>query len=204
MGIVTARLQRAAARGRKVATLFCGNWGLTRRGGRILLPAAEGGCLHLSLNGFHGDVDVFENAARRDGDNAVGFDEVVPGVSALLATESVNETEGRAESASADGEAGAIGLPVVVLFVVAGGVRNFLIVLEHSRFTGRARGALICFGACVGEGTQRARRGQFHKIGAVVGKVACWGDGDLAVSEVTKSEGNVAVAAGLEVVGVRV
>src|SRR5882762_5865644 len=117
MGIVTARLHRAAARGQKVATLFCGNWGLTRRRGRILLPAVEGGRLHVGLRCLHGDVDVFENASWRDGDDAVGFDEVVASVSALLATESINETEGRAESASADGEAGAVGLPVVGLVV---------------------------------------------------------------------------------------
>src|SRR5882757_8239061 len=132
MGVVTARLQRAAARDRKVAALFCGNWGLTRRGGRILLPAAEGSCIDLGLHCLHGDVDVFENAARSDGDDAVGFNEVVPSVAALLATESVNKTEGRAESASADGESGAVGLPVVVGLVDARGVRNFLFVLEHS------------------------------------------------------------------------
>ena len=187
MGIVTARLQRAAAQSQKVATFFCGNWGLTRRGGRILLPAAEGGCLHVGLRCLHGDVDVFENAARSDGHDAVGFNEVVAGISALLATESVDETEGRAESASADGESGAVGLPIVVLLVDvllvdAGGVRNFLFVLQHSRFTGSARVALSLLEACVGEGTQRTRLGQFHKIGAVVGKIAALGDGGWAAS----------------------
>ena len=129
----------------------------------------------MGLGCLHRDVDVFENAARGDGDDAVGFDEVVAWVSALFATESVDETEGRAESASADGEAGAVGLPVVVGLVDARGVRNFLFVLEHSRFTGRARVALSFRNACVGEVTQRERRGQFHKIGAVVGKVVGWG-----------------------------
>ena len=176
MGIVTARLQRSATGGRKEATFFCGNWGLTRWEDGILFRAAEDGCLHVGLRCLHGDVDVFENAARGNGDDAVGFNEVVAGVSALLATESINETEGRAEGASADGEAGAVGLPVVVGLVDAGGVRNFLFVLEHSRFTGRARVALSFRNACVGEVTQRERRGQFHKIGAVVGKVAALGD----------------------------
>src|SRR5258708_1977561 len=129
MGIVTARLQRSATGGRKEATLFCGKLRLTRRKNGILFLVAEGGRLHMGLGCLHRDVDVFENAARGDGDDAVGFDEVVAWVSALFATESVDETEGRAESASADGEAGAVGLPVGVWVVDARGVRNYLSVM---------------------------------------------------------------------------
>jgi len=140
MGIVTAGLQRATPGARKEATLFCGNWGLTGRTCGILLPAAEGDRLRPRLRGVEGDVDVLENVARGNGHHAVGFDEVVAAFACLLAAEGVDETERRGENASAHGEASAVGLPVVGLVEVAAGVagvvRNFLFVLEHSWFTG--------------------------------------------------------------------
>jgi len=49
--------------------------------------------------------------ARRDGDHAVGFDEIVAALSVLLATKRVDKTERRAQDASADDEARAIRLP---------------------------------------------------------------------------------------------
>ena len=146
MGIVTAGLQRATARGGKEATLFCGYRGLTGRGGGILLPAAEGGSLHVSPDGVEGDVDVLENVTCGDGDHAVGLDEVVAAFAVLLAAEGVDEAERGAEDASADGEAGAVGLPVAGLVGTVGVeivglkiVRDPFFVLEHSWFTGEAR-----------------------------------------------------------------
>src|SRR5882762_9884101 len=112
MGIVTVGLQGAAARGRKVATLFCGNWGLTGRAGGILLAAAD----------------------------SVRLDEVVAAFAVLFATKGVDETERRGEDTSAHGEAGAVGLPVVVGIRVWGGfveigwlkiASGLLLVLKH-------------------------------------------------------------------------
>ena len=65
--------------------------------------------------------------AGGDGDHAVGFDEVVAAFAVLLATESIDEAEGSAEKASADGESGAVGLPGVGF----GGVRDCFVVLDH-------------------------------------------------------------------------
>ena len=62
-----------------------------------------------------------------DGDHAVGFDEVVAAFAVLFATESVDEAEGGAESAGADGESGAIGLPGVGFR----GVRDCFVFLDH-------------------------------------------------------------------------
>jgi hypothetical protein len=60
----------------------------------------------------HGDVDVFEDAARGDADDAVGgFDEVVAFASAVLAAELVGETESGTELLGLDQEACAVGLP---------------------------------------------------------------------------------------------
>src|SRR5258705_6190155 len=133
MGIVTAGLQRATPGARKEAALFCGNWGLTGRTCGILLPAAEGDRLRPRLRGVEGDVDVLENVARGDGHDAVGFDEVVAALAVLLAAEGVDKTERSAENASADGEAGAVGLPLVLVVAVgcAAVVRYFLFVLGH-------------------------------------------------------------------------
>jgi len=137
MGIVTVRLHGAAAGGRKEGAFCCGNWGLT---GRIV----GWGRLAIGCGGIQGDVDVLENVAWGDGDHAVGLDEVVAGFAVLLTAQSVDETERRAERASADSEAGAVGLPVVEFAAdVVAGWGNFLFVLGHSRFTGRAQAALI-------------------------------------------------------------
>src|SRR4029077_7357146 len=60
----------------------------------------------------HGDVDVFEDAARGDADDAVGgFDEVVAFASAVLAAELVGETERGTELLGLDQEACAVVLP---------------------------------------------------------------------------------------------
>src|SRR5258707_9710962 len=101
MGIVTAGLQSAAARGRKEATLFCGYRGLTGRGSEILLPTAEGDGLQVSLGGVEGNVDVLENVARGDDDHAVGFDEIVAALAVLFAAKGVDKTERRGEDAGA-------------------------------------------------------------------------------------------------------
>ena len=142
MGIVTARLHGAAARGWEEGILFCGNWGLTRGAVGFRLPAL--GCIRVV--GFrHDDVDVFEDAALGDGDDAVGLDEVVAGFAGLLTAEAVDEAERRAEDASVDGETGAVGLPGVRFAGVVVESRGdivvdlgfvLLFVLGHSRFTG--------------------------------------------------------------------
>lgn len=115
-----------------------------------MLPTAEGVRLHASLDGIQRDIDVLENVAWGDGDHAVGFDEVVAALAALLTTEGVDKTERGAEDAGADGEAGAVGLPevglvavVVLAFVSARG--DFLFILEHSWFTGGGRERRLLF-----------------------------------------------------------
>lgn len=113
-----------------------------------MLPTAEGVRLHASLDGIQRDIDVLENVAWGDGDHAVGFDEVVAALAALLTTEGVDKTERGAEDAGADGEAGAVGLPevglmiVVVVVLVRG---DFLFILEHSWFTGGGRERRLLF-----------------------------------------------------------
>ena len=64
--------------------------------------------------GFHhGDVDVFENLARCDAENALaGFDEIVSLAAAVRAAESVAEAEGGVELLGFDQEACAVCLPL--------------------------------------------------------------------------------------------
>lgn len=60
----------------------------------------------------HGDVDVFEDAARGDAEHAVGrFDEVVPFAPAMLAAEVVDEGETGTELFGFDQETCAVRLP---------------------------------------------------------------------------------------------
>ena len=121
--------------------------------------------------------------ARGDGDHAVGLDEVVAAFAVLFAAQGIDETERRAEDAGADGETGAVGLPVagfgkcfcfLVRFVANMG--DFLFVLEHSYF--HREGAKFLQWR-VAEGTLLGRGGQSHKFGAVVGKVVAGSDGSL-------------------------
>jgi len=64
-----------------------------RRRAGIGCPISERG---TGICGFERNINIFENVARRDGDHAVGFDEVVAALSVLLATERVDKTERRA------------------------------------------------------------------------------------------------------------
>lgn len=77
---------------------------------------AGSGCpiseLAAGIRGFERKIDVFEDMARRNGDHAIGFDEIVAAFSVLLATERVDKTERRAQDARADGEARAVGEPI--------------------------------------------------------------------------------------------
>lgn len=60
----------------------------------------------------HGDVDVFENLARSDAENAFGgFDQVVALAAAVLTPEVIGEAEGVLEFLGFHQEAGTIGLP---------------------------------------------------------------------------------------------
>ena len=60
----------------------------------------------------HGDVDVLENLARSDAENAVeGFDQVVALAATVLASKMVGEAETRAELLGLDEEPCAIRLP---------------------------------------------------------------------------------------------
>jgi len=65
---------------------------MCRRAG-IGSPISE---LAAGTRGFERNVDVFEDVTRRDGDHAVGFDEVIAALSVLLATKRVDKTERRA------------------------------------------------------------------------------------------------------------
>jgi hypothetical protein len=66
----------------------------------------------------HWDIDVLEDAAGGDAEDAVGgFDEVVSFVSAVLAAEMVDEGESGTELFGGDQKARAVGLPF--LFHVA-------------------------------------------------------------------------------------
>ena len=62
----------------------------------------------------HGNVDVLEDAAGGDAEDAVGgFDEVVTFASAVLAAEMIDEAERGAELFGFDEETGAVRLPLL-------------------------------------------------------------------------------------------
>ena len=61
---------------------------------------------------LHGDVNVFEDAARGNADDAVrGFDEIIAFATAMLASEMVDETEIRVKLLGLDQKASAVGIP---------------------------------------------------------------------------------------------
>jgi hypothetical protein len=61
---------------------------------------------------LHGDVNVFEDAARGNADYAVrGFDEIIAFATAMLASEMVDETEIRVKLLGIDQKASAVGIP---------------------------------------------------------------------------------------------
>ena len=62
----------------------------------------------------HGDVDVLEDAARRDAEDAVGgFDEVIAFAAAMLAAEVIDEAERGAELFGFDEEASTVCGPLL-------------------------------------------------------------------------------------------
>ena len=66
---------------------------------------------------FHGNVNVFEELARRDAHNSVRrFNEIISGVAAVLSTEGVEETQRSVELFCMNQKPGAIGLPLTCVF----------------------------------------------------------------------------------------
>ena len=64
------------------------------------------------ISARHGHVDIFEDLARSDAENAFGgFDEVVSLAAAVLAAEVIGEAESVIEFLGSDQEAGAVSLP---------------------------------------------------------------------------------------------
>ena len=94
--------------GRRFGEFYFGDLeGLELQGFRFQLSAIE-----FAGTG-HGYVDVFEDAARGDAENAVGrFDEVVTFASAMLAAEVIDEAETGTELFGFDEETRAIRLPL--------------------------------------------------------------------------------------------
>ncbi len=64
------------------------------------------------FNPRHLDIDVFENMARGDAENAlIGFDEIITLASAMLTSEMIGEAEGGGELLGFDKETSSIRLP---------------------------------------------------------------------------------------------
>ena len=62
----------------------------------------------------HGNVNVLENLARGDGENAVaGFDEVVALAARVLTSEMIREAEAGVELFGFDEKASTVGFPLV-------------------------------------------------------------------------------------------
>ena len=143
--------------------------------------------MYTFLRSVHADVNVFEDLARGDAQNAIGrFHEVIALTAGVLATERVREAETETELFSFDEKSGAIGFPL-------GGLHGFVLFeflnLQLQRTTRRPMLAgwpcllrLICFSGsgllfsfCEGEGdsTREWARGQFSIFGAIEEKEVC-------------------------------
>ena|GEM_PF-3027049 len=98
------QLAGEASRGWRT-TFCCGNWSFAKgRGWNFDAP-------------FQWNVDVFKNAARSNGTEAVAFDEVVAFASFVFAAEWIGEMKRLGELSRFHDEASAVSCPVVGLFL---------------------------------------------------------------------------------------
>lgn len=70
---------------------------------------------------IHADVNVFEDVARGDAENAVGrLDQIVAPAAGVLAAQRIGEGEAARELFCVDEKSGAIGFPLGILHVLVG------------------------------------------------------------------------------------
>jgi hypothetical protein len=136
--------------------------------GRIHVELGSRSLARIGLH--HGNVDVFEDLARSDAEDAVeGLDEVVTFAPTMLTSQMIGKAEGRTELLGFDQEACAIRLPFL----------NFHGAVPKKQFPYLLLNESCCLGPCgteqqrnfwcegEGECTSEWRAGQFSIFGAI-------------------------------------
>ncbi len=115
---------------------------------------------------IHADVNVFEDVARGDAENAVGrLDQVVALAAGVLAPQRISEGEAASELLCVNEKSGAIGLPLGVFHGLV--EFQFQMLLAHrSRQLGGAPSPLVVFRGRDCSGTLWERRRLYERKGA--------------------------------------